>query len=367
MAGVVRSDLASMKNIDFSEFEQNVSANQNDAQDLILDAKAIIEHGHAVRLNRSITDAYIENLLRDGRLFKDQFAKLNNLHLNFEAYATLTDEALIKVVKETPHLTKINLKSCVKITDKAVVAIAENCPDLQEIDLGFCDISEKSVFALAEHSKKLTRIGVRSCYVTDRSIEALVKAAKHLKDLSLAWCKSLTDEAMKAIATYCPQAELLDIRGNEKITAEGFIHVIRKAIKLKVLHLKRCINVNDAVLEVVAQNLPLLEKLNLRGCTRLGNITNQGLISVAENCSKLKSLDIAWHDYVSDEAMIAFAENCPHLGAMDLSGCAHLTVKTVEKLKELEKLGFVIFFNNPHLNEEDFEGLRNKGVRVKVY
>jgi hypothetical protein len=222
MAGVVRSDIISEKKIDYNIFEEKIKNFPEISKNLLSQTKQLAEQGSAILLNRSITNDQITDFFKSDNIFFKEFSSLQNLHLNLESYAKIDDNSIIEIAENCPNLKKINLKSCLSISDAAVLALTRNCHQLEEIDLSWCDISEKSIFALAESLPKLKRVSVRSCYITDRSIEFLVKNCSQLIGLSLAWCKSITDKAVYSIADTLQYIEILDFRGNERITPYPF-------------------------------------------------------------------------------------------------------------------------------------------------
>src|SRR3989338_6854227 len=342
MAGVVRSDLKTIKKIDFD------SLSEKSLEQAVKDAS----QGNALLLNRGITDHFIEETLKIDGLFSTHFSNLSNLHLNFESYSTLTDSSIALISEKCPHIKKINLKSCSKISDRGVEELAKNCQELEEIDLSWCNISEKSLFSLAKYSKKLRRVGVRSCYITDGSIEELSKSCKDMKVFSLAWCKRLTDASLRSISSHFHQLDIFDIRGNERLSFEGFISFFNSVKNLKTVHLKRCSSVTDEVIESLVSNSGNIEKINLRGAYKKNSLSRRAILKIAEFSKDLRSLDCAWHDYLKDEELIELAKNCTKLESIDLSGCYQLTSKSLIALKNnCKNLKTVILFNNPNICE----------------
>ena len=112
-------------------------------QEFIQEIEKAAKKGNAISFNRSITDEYLKDLLRDGSIFKERLSRLQSLNINFEVYSKISDAAVMNLVNSCPKLSKINLKSCVSITDRAIVELSKKCQYLEEINLSWCDISEK--------------------------------------------------------------------------------------------------------------------------------------------------------------------------------------------------------------------------------
>jgi F-box/leucine-rich repeat protein 2/20 len=366
MAGVVRSDLLSNNKINYGLLVEMVSNKEQESLKIIDDALNSIKNGGAVHLNKSVNDSYILSLLENESIFKEYFANITNLHLNLESYSLITDKAVSALSKKCPNLCKINLKSCVTISDVSVEEIAKNCPDLEEIDLSWCDVSEQSLFFLGKYSQNLVRIGVRSCYITDRSVEFLLQKCKKLKILGFAWCKSLTDDTIESIIKHCSQVELLDIRGNEKISSIALSKLFNTVSNFKTVHLKRCSGVNEEVILNLSKSKSL-KNLNLRGCYKNNNISNDAISKLFEECNNIESLDIAWHNYINDQTIITLANKCTNLRSLDLSGLNLITDKSINILIDsCTSLKKIILFKN-NISDDSIRYLKEKSIEVKIY
>jgi F-box/leucine-rich repeat protein 2/20 len=367
MAGVVRSDLDSKRKIDFELLEKGILGKQKDMSSDVKEAVSLASEGAALCLNRSIGNQYIYSLLETGHIFKENFSQINNLHLNLESYSFIGDDALIKLAETCRGIKKINLKSCISISDKSVEAIAKNCRQLEEIDLSWCDVSEKSLFFLGDYSKKLKRVSVRSCYITDTSVLYLLTNCPDLRILGFAWCKSLTDLTLEAIERKCPKAEILDIRGNERITSNGLCKLFQNATNFTAVHLKRCLGVDDNVLQSLCNLESHLKHLNLRGCYKSDSIKNQSIIKLFSTCNAIETLDIAWHNYINDDAIIALANHCRGLQKLDISGCNLVSDSSLRYLAEkCSQLKTLVLFQSK-ISSATLEIFRQKEITVKQY
>jgi len=298
-----------------------------------------------ISFNKSLNDSDLYEIIEDECLL-DKLNNIDYLSLDFSSYSFLNDDSIIELIKNVPHVKSINLKSCTSLTDKSIIHIAEHCKTLESLDISWCNISSKSVYALADHKMPLKRINLRSCYITDECIEQLLQNCIEIKQLLLPWCKSLTNKTLQNILKFNPYIIAFDIRGNEKIEEISWINFFKQIQALKVLHLKRCKGITSSVIESL-KHLHL-QKLNLRGCGN--NISNNTWMDFFDHPREIESIDLAWHDYLSDETIIQLSKSCAHLKSIDLSGCDKLTthalVSFVEKCKNLEK---IILFNNPKI------------------
>ncbi len=194
------------------------------------------------------------------------------------------------------------------------------------------------------------------------------KEVDKLKILGFSWCKSLTDKAIESIIQHTSHIELLDVRGNEKISSHALSKVFNSLNSFKAVHLKRCAGVTTEVLIALSKSKENLQKLNLRGCYKNNNISNDAMIYLFKSCYNIEYLDIAWHDYLEDQAIIALADYCKNLRNIDLSGCELINDEAIIYLaKNCMNLKKIIFFNNHKISRDTVGYLQTKAIEVKQY
>ena len=93
--------------------------------------------------------------------------------------------------------------SCEKITDAGLKNLAQSTR-LREIDLSFCDqVTDQGVEALALNCPNLTSVILHSTSISDRALICLGKMSSRLEELSVSYCKDITDHGINAIARNC--------------------------------------------------------------------------------------------------------------------------------------------------------------------
>lgn len=301
-----------------------------------------------ISFNNSLKDQDLYDLMTNQKFLKG-LSNIQSASLDFSSHSFLTDQVIISIVEKVPSLKAINLKSCTSLTDQSIVYIAEQCKKLESIDLSWCNISEKSVFAFAKNQTPLKRINVRSCYITDACIESLLQKCSSVEELLLPWCKSLTRKTLDNIVEFNPSIIAFDIRGNEKIEQDDWIKFFHNMKNIKVLHLKRCKGISVDVINSI-MHLPL-KKLNLRGGLEGANLSDKVWSSFFDHQCELESIDLAWHNYLTDEAIMHLSKSCPKLRAIDLSGCYKLSTEALLSLTQnCQQLEKIILFNNPQIS-----------------
>ncbi|XP_060050603.1 protein AMN1 homolog isoform X1 [Erinaceus europaeus] len=147
--------------------------------------------------------------------------KLRTLNLSsFEKKRnSITSEGIKAVASSCSYLQEVSLKRCSGLTDEGVLAFAHNCRWLRIIKLSGCSgITDRSLHAIGEHCLLLQCIDfsftqacpLPSAQVSDRGVAALVSGpcAEKLEEINMGYCVNLTDKAVEAVLTCCPQMQI---------------------------------------------------------------------------------------------------------------------------------------------------------------
>ncbi|KAJ1062296.1 hypothetical protein CapIbe_004689 [Capra ibex] len=149
--------------------------------------------------------------------------KLKKLNLNSskENRISITSKGIKAVASSCSYLHEASLKRCCNLTDEGVLALALNCRLLKIIDLGGClGITDVSLQALGENCAFLQCVDFSATQVSDHGVVALVSGpcAEKLEEIHMGHCVNLTDEAVEAVLTCCPQICILLFHGCPLIT-----------------------------------------------------------------------------------------------------------------------------------------------------
>ncbi|PPD95141.1 hypothetical protein GOBAR_DD07830 [Gossypium barbadense] len=125
----------------------------------------------------------------------------------------------------------------------------------------------------------------------------------------------LTDSGLTAVADGFAKLEKLSLIWCSNVTSFGVMSLAQKCSLLKSLDLQGCY-VGDQGLAVVGQCCKQLEDLNLRFCESL---TDSGLVTLATECGKsLKSLGVAACARITDKSLEAVGSHCKNLETLSL-------------------------------------------------
>ena len=92
----------------------------------------------------------------------------------------------------------------------------------------------------------------------------------------------------------CVNLIKLDLNSNNTprslINAESIFQISQACKHLKVILLRRCINIDDSCIEIIAKNCPQLTSLNVGNCPL---ITDKASESLGKYCKNLKSINLS--------------------------------------------------------------------------
>lgn len=266
----------------------------------------------------------------------------------------ITDVSLEKVGKVCKDLKMCVLSQCEAVTDIGLKAFMQCCLCLDSLQLEKChSITQAGVYAALTQCKgRLRSLGLSKCDgLNDVGVHSFVPplTCLSLKSLQVAQCKGVGNGCVVMMGLCCPSLEHLDLSGLTSITDGAVISILQRCgDHLLSVNLTKCINITDAAISALATYCPNLEILTLDGCCQVGDI---GLHAVAVECSFLKELDVSglaitdcgiqalvtlrgmWlHSltftgcvYLTDESLSAIEHCCPALGALNLKNCPLLS------------------------------------------
>ncbi|CAN6455129.1 unnamed protein product [Victoria cruziana] len=187
------------------------------------------------------------------------------------------DEGLVPFPR-CVSLHSLTIRDCSGFRSHGVSVVAKMCPHLQNVDFsGVSGLSDSDLLSLTENCKAgLTKVNLNGCVdLTDDAIIRLVMLrGGSLRLLNLGGCRNLTDESLKAILSNCPLLQELDMSGCS-ITDKGFfpLYSSYKGLlpDLRILSLSGCSQVSEKSLVVLGCLSGSLVGLNLQHCNLISN------------------------------------------------------------------------------------------------
>ena len=128
------------------------------------------------------------------------------------------------------------------------------------------------------------------------------------------------------VSAYCFVLRELSISDCDQISDVSLLELARLGPKLRYLSAAKCHRITDRGVSAVAKHCYKLRYLNVRGCEA---VSDRSLETLARNCNKLRSLDIGKCD-VTDSGLIQIAEKIPSLRKLSVRGCEMISDVGVE-------------------------------------
>ncbi|MBA0692931.1 hypothetical protein Goari_010452, partial [Gossypium aridum] len=268
------------------------------------------------------------------------------------------------------HVKQISLEFAQDIDDDHLEVIKSKClgslQDLESLNLNGCQkISDKGIEAITSCCLKLKVFSIYwNVRATDEGVKHLVKNCKYIVDLNFSGCKSdwrfrcsgyqengekaystggcskdtmaydfmdhirhLSDKSLQLVSDNYPELESLNLTRCVKMTDSGLQQVFVKCSFLQSLNLYALSSFTDEAYKKISV-LSHLKFLDLCGAQ---NLSDDGLSCIAK-CKKLVSLNLTWCVRVTDVGVIAIAESCTSLEFLSLFGIVGVTDKCLEAL-----------------------------------
>ena len=73
-----------------------------------------------------------------------------------------------------------------------------------------------------------------------------------------------------------------------------------------------------------------LRRTSFHSCT---NITDVGMSAIADNCPLLNKINISWFKYITDIRVLAAVQNCPYLCYIYRSDCVSISYDILSTLR----------------------------------
>ncbi|KAL9642400.1 hypothetical protein ABK040_014243 [Willaertia magna] len=183
----------------------------------------------------------------------------------------------------------------------------QNFENLQELDLSHC--------------KQITGSGFKYLIENSNSNNNLIK---NLNYLNLDWCTKLEDESLQYISNF---TNLKTLR---------FLHVkylskfeyLSKLKNLQILYLSRCFNLTDDNLIPIIENCKEIRILEIHGGHYALNekLTNKTLKAIGQNLKCLQNLSINFAA-INDKGLKELANELPILMKLNVLRCIKVTDK----------------------------------------
>ncbi|NDD31297.1 MAG: hypothetical protein EB084_23855 [Proteobacteria bacterium] len=223
----------------------------------------------------------------------------------------VTDASMAALVNCT-RLSTMCLASCCHLTDSGVAALASHCPHLEHVEISGCPrVSDVGVVLLAEHCVRLRFVDMGFCSgVSDVGVVALARSCSRLRHVDMRFCTRVTDVGVRAVAHECTSLSYLNASGCPLVQNVGAATThAASPLQLSYLNLNHCVDVVSV--SVLLRRSPAVRFVYLRDCK---HVTDFDVHTIAHSCPLLQKLDMFGCSAVTDLAPIV--RRCIHLQLM---------------------------------------------------
>ncbi|MES2608009.1 MAG: hypothetical protein V4544_04710 [Pseudomonadota bacterium] len=297
-------------------------------------AKLKDRHPNVAHLHFSDYEGMLENTLDE---WIQNFPAITSIHLGT---GTITDEGIFAIA-ESWKLQKINLSLNFLsngLTENAIISFIENCPTLREISIDGAYVITYRMFIALSKNPELQILDVSCCVgLTNEGLMAIAENCKRLQEFHLFWCETFTEDAVISVIKSCPELRRISLSSHSIATDKTFI-AISENPKLQILKATKCDQITNEGLMAIKKNCKELKEVKLseynNRFTGDAIISKNTLISFIEACPKLELIDLYCMESCTDDTLNALILHCPWLKNVSINGCPQVTYKGVIALAE---------------------------------
>lgn len=193
------------------------------------------------------------------------------------------------------HILEIDLHQCRLIGNEPVHALISNGQSLRELRLASCELISDEAFLslpLSKTYEHLRILDLTSCSrLTDRAVERIIDVAPRLRNVVFAKCRNLTDAAVHAISKLGKNLHYLHLGHCGHITDSAVIKLVQTCNRIRYIDLGCCVHLTDLSVMKLAE-LPKLRRIGLVKCSA---ITDNSVYALAQALERRSHLDTPAH------------------------------------------------------------------------
>jgi hypothetical protein len=227
-------------------------------------------------------------------------------------------------------LETISLASCSYIKDADLAGILSKCyRSAKSIDIRYCRLTESA----AVHIKRCTKLEALAAKGNESAADMaeIVQSCRKLRKISFVnFGTSLTDEVVQSVAAHCPLLEHLNI-GGCSVVSDTAIRTVAESCPLLQFVILQGTNIADATVASLSERCPLLKRMNLGFCP---NLTDAAILVVAERLPGITHIDLMCLVAITSSAVETLASKCRELEIINLGYCPNVSDVTLMKIAE---------------------------------
>lgn len=255
----------------------------------------------------------------------------------------LIDEDLKVMCENMRLLTTIDVANCTQLTDRSIADIA-SLKYLRVLNLDYCtgisDDGLEDMKNLADSLEILSMQGIRN--LTDDGICVIGQNCRLLTSLNISHCSQVTHVGVIAVAQGCKKLRALYL-SSIPLSDMGFATMVPYLSKryMEVIDISNCRDITDHGVSTLAEQCSRLTYLNMSGVSR---VTDRGVQKICSNCWRLEHLlmedvflledAVFWYDHAVDGRVDADEKMLKSLITLNLKDCVHVTDDSIAGLSK---------------------------------
>lgn len=226
--------------------------------------------------------------------------------LTLKNTCALKDAGLIEVITHNENLETLNMSECSLCTSALFKIFPKS---LSQLDIGgVAEVNDAVLLQLVTRLSQVKALALDKLPLLSSQgvARALACCSRTLTTLSLNWNAQLGDEVLTSC--HFPQLVHLDCWGLDKISNASMFYLAEKSVLLESLGIPLCAAVKD-----------------------------DGVVKICKSCPLLSSLTLSYLD-VKDETIEFMVSSLPMLENLNLTGCSALQQESLETLCRVKNL-----------------------------
>lgn len=264
-------------------------------------------------------------------------------------YRDIPADALVKIIASAgPFVRDLNLRGCVQLRERwGSQGLADACKNLENFSLEGCLIDRTSVHSFLLANNRLVHINLSGlASVTNSAMKLIATNCPKLEHLNVTWCINVDARGLRKVVEQC--SNLKDLRAGETRGWDdvSFTHELFKRNTLERLILTNCESLNDESLSALIVGVDgevdyvtgriICPPRNLKhlDLTRCRGLTNDAVKTLAHNLPGLEGLQLSKCSPLTDDGLLELLPTLPALTHLDLEELESLTNATLQALAD---------------------------------
>ncbi|KAJ3085196.1 SCF ubiquitin ligase complex subunit [Quaeritorhiza haematococci] len=300
---------------------------------------------HAPPLQSSDSFERLMGLLNTPLPFHPYPSMIRKLDISGIAADNLYMGDLDAALSMCPNIEVFRLENCYHISNILVQSLSHHCPKLKQVDLPGCPVSDSFIPALTKNCKQLEQMDLSFTNLTVASLHPIVDNCESLIKLDLCECRDADDGSLKLDFSnrFTRTLKQLNLR-NTPITDELLRYIAERCVELEFLTLESCPKITDAGTVAVARHCSKLKRLDLSFCDRITDVTLQEIALQASRDKdgkglrgNLEQLYLSACDVITAQGVLQVAQQCTKLQLLVLDGCERILGTFVQQYATYEQ------------------------------